>query len=77
MESTEKQAHEKAKKPVSEKEKEVLENIMDELEKEAQEKEETVAKTSEAEAACRENALEIQSNEKCRLGFSLVPTVTE
>ncbi len=51
MESTEKQAHEKAKKPVSEKEKEVLENIMDELEKEAQEKEETVAKTSEAEAA--------------------------
>ena len=51
MSNTEKQAHEKAKKPVSDKEKEVLENIMDELEKEAQEKEETVAKTSEAEAA--------------------------
>ncbi len=51
MSNTDKQAHDKAKKPVSEKEKEVLENIMDELEKEAQEKEETVAKTSEAEAA--------------------------
>ena len=51
MESTEKQAQSKAKKPVSDKEKEVLENIMDELEKEAQEKEETVAKTTEAEAA--------------------------
>lgn len=51
MSNTEKQAHDKAKKPVSDKEKEVLENIMDELEKEAQEKEETVAKTTEAEAA--------------------------
>ena len=51
MSNTEKQAHDKAKKSVSDKEKEVLENIMDELEKEAQEKEETVAKTTEAEAA--------------------------
>ena len=52
----------KNKKPVDAKEKEVLENIMDELEKEAQEKEETVAKTTEAEAAEAETEAEGEEN---------------